>query len=124
MVTLSRSLFRKYPEYHTSLDDLSLVSEKGLRDSLLLLQRCVESLEGNRNYRATCVGEPQLGKRGWYNHEPAELRKVVTMGALLDVLAYADGSNDLFDISQWTGRPVWELVQVADKLVKEGLLAS
>ena len=124
VVTLCRSLFRKFPEYHTSLDDLSFVSEAGLQDSLLLLKRCVIGIEGNNCYRATCVGEPQMGKRGLYNHEPAELPNLKSMGSLLDFLAYADGSNDLFDICQLINRPVWELVHVAALLQEEGLVVQ
>jgi len=124
VVTLCRSLFRKYPEYHTSLDDLSLVSEAGLTGSLTLLQRCVEGLEANGHYRATCLGEPQLGKRNLYNHEPAELRKVITLGPLLDVLAYADGTNDLFDISAYIDRPIWEVTAAIRRLEEAGLVSS
>jgi aminopeptidase-like protein len=62
---LSRTEFATYPEYHTSADDLDLVSPAQLQDSLEVCREVVAVLEGNRRYRnLSPKGEPQLGRRG------------------------------------------------------------
>lgn len=122
VATLCRSLFRKYPEYHSSLDDLSLVSEQGLNDSLTLLQRCIMTLEYNCRYRTNCLGEPQLGRRNLYGHRPEQLREVTSLGPILDFLAYADGEADLVSIAESIDVPPWSLIPVIELLLKENLI--
>lgn len=59
-----RSKYGEYPEYHTSADDLSLISEEGLQGTYKLMKKCILALEYNYYYRVNCLCEPQLGKRG------------------------------------------------------------
>lgn len=119
--TVCRSKFGEYPEYHTSADDLSLISPQGLEGSLQLMKKCLEGLESNLYYRATCLGEPQLGKRGLY---PTESYKGSANGVrrMMDLLAYADGRNDLIEIGSRIGAPVNELRPIAERLEEAGLL--
>jgi aminopeptidase-like protein len=117
VVGVCRSRFGDFPEYHTSLDDLTLVTARGLQDSLDGLRRCVEALEANRTYRAVHPGEPQLGKRGMYptlsTRESHDL-----VGATMDLLAYADGTNDLLAIAERIDVPFAAIVPVAQRLAQ------
>ena len=62
--SITRTKFGKYPEYHTSLDNFNVVTEKGLNDSLLLYLKCVDVFEKNRFYpKVKVFCEPQLGKK-------------------------------------------------------------
>lgn len=45
VVCVSRTKFYEYPEYHTSLDDLSLISPEGLGGMYEVLKSCIERLE-------------------------------------------------------------------------------
>src|SRR5207244_7439079 len=64
---LMRAPFGEWPEYHSSLDDLSFVTPEALEARLLACRRLVEALEADETYEATVVhGEPQLGRRGLY----------------------------------------------------------
>jgi aminopeptidase-like protein len=49
IVCFSRSLYGEYPEYHTSADDLSLISPAGLQGSFDVMTDCITVLENNVN---------------------------------------------------------------------------
>lgn len=123
LVSIMRSKYREYPEYHTSLDDMTLVTPAGLQGAFEAHVDCIELLERNRTYRTTCIGEPQLGKRGLY---PALGTKDShrEVKDLLDVLAYADGTRDLIGLSEAIKAPPWRLYGIVDRLVAEGLLVE
>lgn len=64
---LSRSVEGGYADYHTSADNLDLVSASQLDGSLATLIQIVETLETDRIFKSRfghC--EPQLGRRGLY----------------------------------------------------------
>ena len=121
VASVMRSKYREYPEYHTSLDDLSLVTSTGLQGGFGVLRDCLELLERNRVYRATCRGEPQLGRRGLYpSLGTKDTHRVVV--EMLDLLAYADGTRDLIAISDVLQVPASRLYPLAEGLVEQGLL--
>lgn len=117
---ICRSKYEAYPEYHTNKDDLGLISPSGLQGAFEAYQKCIEALEANRTYQVQCYGEPQLGKRGLY---PTISRKGEYGSAmdLLNLIAYADGTNDLIAISDRIGVPIQTLSQMVEKLVAAGL---
>jgi aminopeptidase-like protein len=122
VATLMRSKYGTYPEYHTSLDDLSLITPAGLGGSLAALARCVEALEADVAYRATVLCEPQMGRRGLYS-----TLGVVGLGeavaARMNILAYCDGENSLLDIAEILGEPIWALQPFVAELLEHGLIA-
>lgn len=123
LCAICRSKYAEYPEYHTSLDNLSLISPSGLNGALEVYMQCLAGLEHNYYYRVNCLCEPQLGRRGLY---PTLSRKGAydEIKAMTDFIAYADGTNDLFDISNMIQVPVYRLIEIADKLEKNGLLVK
>lgn len=121
VVSVMRSKYCEYPEYHTSLDDLTLVTPTGLGGAFDVLQKCCEALERNRRYKINVLCEPQLGKRGLYPTLSTKETRALTR-TMTDFIAYADGTNDLIDISQRIGVAVWELYPVVDKLSAAGLI--
>ena len=117
----SRSLYGMYPEYHTSADDMELISASGFQGSLDVMTKCIEALEGNRKYRMVCLCEPQLGKRGLY---PTLSRKgqYDEVEKLLNMIAYLNGENDLIEVSDIIKVPVHECLENLKKLQGTGLL--
>jgi aminopeptidase-like protein len=123
VVSLMRTKYREFPEYHTSLDNMELVTPAGLEGSFELHRDCIELLERNKRFRTTCLGEPQLGKRGLYpTLATKESHKVVS--DMLNVLAYADGTHDLIDLSNIIDLPAEKLYPIIEKLLTAGLLTG
>ncbi len=119
--SIMRSKYGEYPEYHTSLDDLTLVTPSGLQGGYEAIQKAIECVEMNETLRATVSCEPQLGKRGLYPTVSTKdsARHVRSM---MNFLAYADGSLSSLEIAERIGTPLWELAESLTNLKKEGLL--
>lgn len=118
-----RSKYHEFPEYHTSADDLSLISPEGLQGSYDAMVKVINALEYNRHYQMTCPCEPQLGKRGLY---PTISQKgtYAAFRTLQHFTAYADGRNDLIGISNILQVPVDQLIPVVRKLMEQHLITT
>lgn len=116
-----RSKYGEFPEYHTSLDNLSLVTPEGLAGSLDVYKQMILAIENNAFYRIKCLCEPQLGKRGLY---PTVSKKgsYDAIKSMTDFIAYADGRHDLLEISEIIGVAVKELIPIIEKLTQNQLL--
>jgi aminopeptidase-like protein len=121
VVSLMRSKYGTYPEYHTSLDNLSLISPQGLAGGLGALQRCISLIEANGTYRATCLGEPQLGRRGLYP-TLSQRGSGLQVQTMMNILAYADGQRDLVSLAEQLGVSAETCMPIVAKLLEEGLL--
>lgn len=122
VVGFSRSMFHKYPEYHTSADDLGIISPSGFQGSFDVITNAINCIENDYYYKTSVFCEPQLGKRDLY---PNVSRKNSSDGVLKmsNFLAYADGKNDIFDISEIVGVPANEIIEMAELLSSEGLVS-
>jgi aminopeptidase-like protein len=121
--SLTRTPYGRYPEYHTSADNLDFVKPEALEGSLRTYLAVIDVLEGNRRYlnlNPKC--EPQLGRRGLYRtiggDESGRSREL----ALLWVLNLSDGENDLLDIAERSGMSFAAIRTAADALLEVGLL--
>lgn len=120
-VALSRTKYGCYDEYHTSLDDFSVVTAAGLEGGFNMVAQCITALEANRTLVATTPCEPQLGRRGLYPTLGGG--KVSTsVEVLLNVLEYCDGSEDLLAVAARCNISVTEAAQAANVLESHGLL--
>lgn len=120
---LTRGLHGEYPEYHTSLDDLSFVSEARLREAVELVEAFVDTVDRDRTYRnLQPFGEPQLGRRGLYSAIGGAIdARSVEMGVLW-VLNQSDGTRSLVDIATRAGLPFRAIADAADALRENDLL--
>lgn len=121
LVCFCRSKYHIYPEYHTSADNLDIISPDGLAGSLDVLIQCIEALENDHKYRIKCLCEPQLGRRGLM---PTTSNKESYRDTLIlkDISAYADGTNDIFELSDHIGHPVSRMLPTLKKMIDAGLL--
>jgi aminopeptidase-like protein len=120
---LTRTPHGRFPEYHTSADDLSFVQPVNLAESLLVYSAVVTILERNRTYLNTSPkGEPQLGRRGLYHTMGGRVDRALEELALLWVLNLSDGYHSLLDIAERSALPFGVVKRAADTLTAAGLL--
>jgi aminopeptidase-like protein len=114
----------RYPQYHTSADDLTLVTPSALAGSLYQLLRVVEVLEENfyyLNLNPKC--EPQLGRRGLYRTMGGQANSEIEE-AILWVLNFSDGAHSLLDIAERSGLDFRRLLAAAKLLAANALLTN
>ena len=100
IASIFRSKYGKYPEYHTSLDDFSLVTLKGITGGFKVAKEAINIILNDiyPKYKVLC--EPQLGKRGLYPLLSNKENKSYSR-QYMDFLQYADGKNSLTTISNY-----------------------
>ena len=115
----------KYPEYHTSADNLEFVEPEALEDSFMNYLRVIHVLENNRMYvNRSPKCEPQLGKRGLYAAIGGSADAATRQLAMLWVLNGSDGDHTLLDIAERSGMRFEILQEAAELLVVHGLLET
>ncbi len=67
-VTLCRSKFGDYKEYHTSLDNLNIISNKSLNGTVKILKKFVDEIQKNQIYVKDIFCEPFLFKYNLINN--------------------------------------------------------
>ncbi len=123
--SLTRTPHGRFPEYHTSADNLDFVRPEFLADSLAKYLAVVDVLEKNQTYLNTnpkC--EPQLGKRGLYGALGGLKDTKEREMAMLWVLNLSDGAHTLLDIADRAGYPFALVSEVATLLQEHGLLTA
>lgn len=103
---LSRTPHGRFPQYHTSADNLDFVTPQALSGSLAVYLDVLQILEHNvRLISLNPKCEPQLGRRGLYRAmgglEKAEQMEM----AMLWVLNLSDGEHSLLDIAERANLP-------------------
>lgn len=122
--SVMRTKYNEFPEYHTSLDNLDLISPKGLQGSFDVYTKIIDILENNFYFKTTTIGEPQLGKRGLYPSMTTNHTDYSEAFLYRNFLAYADGTNDLIDIANIINVSAHTLIPVVQKLKSHGLISQ
>lgn len=99
IVGFCRSKYGEYEEYHTSKDNLKIISEKSLEQSLEILKNLVDICELSLFPKTKIFCEPNLSKRGLY----PTISKHNTLSQKLklrkDIIAFSNGKRSIFEIS-------------------------
>jgi aminopeptidase-like protein len=122
---LTRTPHGLFPEYHSSADDLDLITAESLGDSLAATLEILDVLEGDRTYVSrNPYGEPQLGRRGLYREvsSGAPREEESFQRAILWVLNLADGGHSLLDVAERADLPFGVVVDAAAALLDADLL--
>lgn len=136
--SLMRTPYGRFPEYHTSADNLDFVKPEFFSDTFDKYLKVVELIEetdisvvGKKrdskkkkgayiNLNPKC--EPHLGRRGLYKLIGSSKDKDVEKSAMLWILNLSDGTNTLQEISDRSGLGFEIVKKVTDRLLEKGLL--
>ena len=121
IASITRSKHGSYPEYHSSDDDLSIISRNNLGESVDLLLQIITLIDSNVYPMVLTTCEPFLSQHGLYptiskRGSTLEIRRI------LDIISYADGSNDIFDLSRLVNAPPVEVLECVKMLHSVGLV--
>jgi aminopeptidase-like protein len=123
--SLMRGRHGRFPEYHTSADDLGFIGAEALEASLEASLAILDVLDANRVIRSRSpFGEPQLGRRGLYRAMGGEPDLAELELALLWVLTLADDAHTLIDVAERAGLPFSHVARAAALLETNDLLAT
>jgi aminopeptidase-like protein len=121
--SIMRTKYHVYPEYHTSLDDLTLISSDGLKGGFNIIKKTIEILEFNQVYKNKTPCEPQLGRYDLYPTIGIKTSKERELSrTMLNILAYADGCNDVLEICGIIREDFFTVNQCIKTLVDKKLL--
>lgn len=94
IVTLMRTKFSNFKEYHSSLDNLKFVNPKSLEQSFNFIKKIIDQIEKNyeNNYRifANTKCEPFLSKRNIFRSVSTN-KLTYSEKILFNILYYSDG---------------------------------
>jgi aminopeptidase-like protein len=121
VATIMRSRYGSYPEYHTSADDLTVITPAGLEGSYRAIRAAIEIVEADFHPRTTILCEPMLSRRGLYptRSMKGSANDVLSM---TDLLSYSDGERSLLEIAELLGLPFREMLPLAERLLAAGVL--
>ncbi len=122
--SLMRTPYKEYPQYHTSADNLDVVTFEALKETVEMYYRIVCAFEANVKYRSTIqYCEPQLGKRGLYT-ELNSFGLTSEIERRLHLLSWADGTYDLIDIAEKMNCSVLDFADTVKVLKDAGLIVE
>lgn len=124
IASIMRTIYGKYPEYHTSLDDLeNVVTPGGLDGGYWAIRKAVEAIERNKNYKIDVLCEPQMGKRKLYPNLSSKISDKDTR-QIMNFLSFCDGKTSLLNIADLLKVPIWELYDLVEKLQSHSLISE
>lgn len=121
--SVTRSMYRNYKEYHTSLDNKDFISFEAMTKTVEIYVQIAQALELN-DYYVNLIPhcEPQLGKRDMYPSTAGWLNGTEYLYNLLHFLSYADGTVDLLEIAEKRSQSILAFTEVIANSRKGGLI--
>ena len=101
IASIFRTKYGEYPEYHTSLDNFNLVTEKGVSGGFKVAKTAINLILKKIIPFNQVMCERQMGKRGLYpliSKIDNKLKKITKN--YMNFLQFSDGKNDLNKISK------------------------
>lgn len=118
----SKAGSKTFPEYHTSLDNFSLVNQKGLEGSFEIFKKIIDVFELKPFPKAKTMCEPFLTKRNLYPTLSKKSNINNELKNLLDILAYSNGKRSIFSISNILNLELEKCIEILKKLKKHNLI--
>tara|TARA_B100000686_G_C16724049_1_gene936741 strand:- start:63 stop:1358 length:1296 start_codon:yes stop_codon:yes gene_type:complete len=126
IASIFRTKYGEYPEYHTSLDNFNVVTKKGLQGGYKVVKEAVDIIMKNTYPKSVFLCEPQMSKRGLYPYLSKfdKGKNKFTSKNYLNFLQYADGTNDLNDISKYIKFSFGKTYRIFKLMLKSKLIKS
>jgi len=123
--SITRSMYHRYKEYHTSLDNKSFVSFEAMIQTIEVYLQCIITME--QNLTPICLvpyGEPRMGKRNLLpsSIEPNDKRRK-DIDRMFHLISWADGEHDMIEIAEKRNESVGDYQNILVKLIDEKLIA-
>ena len=122
-----RTKFFEYPEYHTSLDDFSLVTKKGIKGGFNVAKTAINILRKKIIPKNIILCEPQMSRRGLYpslstTKDLSSTKEKKNVVNYMGFLQYADGKNELSDIAKILNLTLYQTRKILKVLKKNKLI--
>ena len=131
IASIFRSKYNRYPEYHTSLDDFTLVTLSGVTGGFMVAKEAIKILLNNVYPKYEILCEPQMGKRGLYpnlsvkkNPNFSTNKRNITSKDFLSFIQYSDGKNSIEQISKLIKLDLISTKRIFRKLLKYRVVSS
>ena len=122
IASILRTKYGRYPEYHTSLDNLeNVVTPKGLEGGYWAIRKTIQAIERNKKYKVTVLCEPQMGNRGLYPTLSTKSSNT-DVELMMNFISFCDGQTSLLEIAESLNLPIWKLYELVDKLESHSLI--
>ena len=125
---IMRTMYGRYDEYHTSLDNKNLISFSAIEECVETYYETIKTIDENTTCKSVVqFGTPQLSKSpiplypntmksNKFNRRKDEVNK------LLELINLSDGDNDLLAIAEKKKYKMLDLVPIKDRLIEAGYL--
>lgn len=121
--SLMRTMYAKYKEYHTSLDNLDFIPTQKIYESYKLLQEIILNIEINTLLKYLHINcEPKLDKRGIYPNLGGQTENDERVKKLLNLWAFSDGETDILEIANKLNIKAYNLKEEIEILIKSDLV--
>jgi aminopeptidase-like protein len=120
VVSLCRSRFGDFDEYHTCADIFGrTVTEKGMRQSLRWVKDILWLIENNNNLESRYIGEPHMSK---YNLYPkVSISSQPKNRIMMNFLSLCD-NRDLLSIAEYLNLSITEAKRIYETLLSNSLI--
>ena len=129
LVSIMRSKYGTYPEYHNSNDNLDFVTPDGLFGAFKVLEKCIDAIESNEIYITAFPCEPKMIKRNlhpkdWFMRRAGGISPKTwkSVRDMMNVIFYCDGAHDVIDIANTLDIPFDECAEYCQILKESGVL--
>jgi aminopeptidase-like protein len=130
MGLLSRTPYSEYPQYHTTLDDLTYVTQPALLESLDMYCTMLNAIERNVVYEPHYITEPFMSGHGVYPYDlnagtgDKESHVDDLVLSFFDLIGEIDGRADLLSIAMKRGVPITLYDRPVSDFLRAGLIST
>jgi aminopeptidase-like protein len=106
------------------LDDFNFVTKKGIAESTKVVRTAIETLSAKIIPKNRILCEPFMTRRNLYPTLSRHNNRTKDLANIMNFLQYADGKNDLCDISVLININKKKTLKLFNKLKKSNLISS